>query len=60
MPKFLAQLDAHVLLNFLGHHQCDTHDMHNRFLMRRRPKFTHAHGGPRSQVPHFRPQAPSC
>jgi len=32
MPKFLTQLDAQALLNFLGQYQCDTHDMHNRFL----------------------------
>jgi hypothetical protein len=29
VPKFLAKLDANVLLNFLGHHQCNTHDTHN-------------------------------
>jgi len=34
MPKFLAELDADVLLNFLGHHQCDVHDMNsNRFWL---------------------------
>jgi len=26
-------IDAHALLNFLGRHQCDMHDMHNRFLL---------------------------
>jgi len=31
VPKFLAQLGADALLNFLGHHQCDMHN--NRFWL---------------------------
>jgi hypothetical protein len=34
MPKFLAKLDADVLLNTCGHCQCNVHDMNsNRFSL---------------------------
>jgi hypothetical protein len=31
VPKFLAKHYGNALLNFLSYHQCDTHDMHNKF-----------------------------
>jgi hypothetical protein len=34
MPKFLAKLDADVLLNTCGRRQCSVHDMNsNRFWL---------------------------
>jgi hypothetical protein len=33
VPQFLAKLDADALLNFLGHHQRDEHNMHDRFWL---------------------------
>jgi len=31
--QVLSILDADALLNFVSHHQCDTHNMHNRFWL---------------------------
>jgi len=31
--QVLSKLDADALLNFVSHHQCNTHNMHNRFWL---------------------------